>query len=304
MRKRDKLKNIEQANLMLERHFVIERQRLVISETIFLSDLTGLEFHNILKESCQEIGLKINLNENKDLLKEGVTVMIIGAALASGKFLDLIGSLFRNAYNLFVEKSGLMEKMRESKCTDRFDEQEEQSKCIKILLKKQSIDKTWFEKAGEWIHKNIIMNIFKIVATVLIGIFAPSFLTSKEDGMNTELIEKVANTLFYVSITIFGLLAIKTLVANGIKGLATLPGVVESVAVGTKGYEIVLLIFAAILILKKKVKENNPSNVAHKLGECLEGGGKVSSLLKNIKKMTKDSGLREKMYLCVDLQEH
>lgn len=301
MKKRDKLKNIEQANMVLEQSY-LKSKGLVVTESVFLSDIDDNEFFSILKETCHELGLKVNLNENKDLLKEGVTVMVIGAALASGKFLDLIGSLFRKAYNLFIERFGLMKKMREKKC--KTDSEEEKNKCIEELLKSQSIEKTWLEKAGEWIHKNIIMNIFKLVATVLVSIFASGFLIKKEGGLNTELIEKVANTLFYVSITIFGLLGLKALVAHGIHGLPTLPGVVESVAVGTKGYELVLLIFASILITLRKVKESNPPTVAHKLGECLEGGGKVSSLFKNIKRMAKDSGLRKQIYLCVDLQEH
>lgn len=302
MRKRDKLKNIEQVNLMLEQSY-LKSKGLAISETIFLSDLTDLEFHNILKESCNEIGLKINLNENLLLTEDFGVTAVIGLALASGKLLDLIGSLFRNAYKLFMKHSGLMKKMRQSKCTDRFDEQEEQSKCIKILLNKQLIDKTWLEKAGEWIHKNIIMKIFKGIATALIAVFAPAFL-SKEDGMNTELIEKVANTLFYGTIIVFGLVGLKTLLSGGLTGLKTLPGVTESLAVSTKGYELLLLIFAAILIVRKKVKENSPSTVAHKLGECLEGGGKISSLYKNIKKMTKDPELSKKIYMCIDLQQH
>lgn len=300
MNNRNKLKNIEQANLMLEQYY-LKSKTTIVSETIFLPDLTDSDYIQILKEASEENNIKIVLNESKILLKESVA-LVIGAALASGKLLDVIGSLFRGAYNLFMKTSGLMKKMRENKC--KTDSQQEQANCIEELLKKQLINKTWLEKAGEWIHKNIIIKIFKGIAIVLIGIFAPAFIIDKkEGGLNNELVEKVANTLFYSTITIFAIYGGYMLIKHGLHGLVTLPGVVESVAVGTKAYELVLLIGAAILISYKKVKETSPSSVAHKLGECLEGGGKVSKILGNIKKIKKDYEYRKQIYACIDLQE-
>jgi hypothetical protein len=107
MNNRNKLKNIEQVNLILEENWV--------NSKILFNDITDSDYIQILKEASEENNIKIVLNESKILLKESVA-LVIGAALASGKLLDVIGSLFRGAYNLFMKTSGLMKKMRENKC--------------------------------------------------------------------------------------------------------------------------------------------------------------------------------------------
>ena len=76
--------------------------------------------------------------------------------------------------------------------------------------------KAGLEKAGEWIHENIVMGIFKVIATTLLGTIGAlvgvvnSFTDPNGNGeivnqiVSEENIKNLAATLFYISIVIVG----------------------------------------------------------------------------------------------------
>jgi hypothetical protein len=236
MRSFDKKQNILEANLILE----AKNNDDIM--TVWLL------------ESCEELGIKINLNEDKELLNEGITMAIIGGALASGKLLDLIGTTFKKIRNFAVRKG---------------------------WIKGEEWDKTKLETIGEWIHKKIVMGFFKGLAMAILGIL--SKVTPIE--FNKDNIGKLANFLFYASITIVGATAFSGLVSGGILAdLGIWGALTEGITASTKLYEVILLIWALILINSKsetlKVFDGKkPVTLSHSLGECLESNGGARVIL-------------------------
>jgi hypothetical protein len=283
MRLRNKRKNIEEANKRLEESYLQSK----------ISTHYDKHIDIMLTESAEEIGINIKnlLKENKQLLKEGLALTIIGSALASGKLLDLIGVFFKKAWNFMMTTTSKMTTCKNTKG-------QQQADCLKTALEKKIINKTKFEEWGEWIHKNVIMTVFKGIATVLVGIFAPAFLI-KDDELNNELIEKIGNTLFYAAIIIVGGLGIKEVLSHGLlASLKTFTGITESITVSTKFYEVILLIIASVLIITKKIKESNVPKVAHILGECLESTD-IKGVIVKLKSMLKKE-TRELILNCVN----
>ncbi len=302
MRRHDKKQNILESNLRLEREFITSKS--VTVNDFILENISESQYISMLKESCDELGIEYDnqLNEERGLITEStLTLMAISAALASGKLLDLIGSLFRKAWN-FISKQ-IAKKSETCKKVAK----KERGKCAEALFASgkgpKILGKTWFEKAGEWLHKNIIMTLFRGVAIVLLdaaqGIFS-SGKKSDEWSDDDKLVEMVANTLFYATITIVGYLGIKELITHGMHGLATFTGIVEGVTTTTKIYELILLIIAIVVIKRGLVKSSDTSSVAHTLGECLEGGGKIGKVFKQVKKMKKDDSYSQEVMACLN----
>jgi hypothetical protein len=313
-----------ESNLRLEREF-INSKSITVNDFI-LENISESQYISMLKESCDELGIEYDnqLNEERGLITEAAfTLMAISAALASGKLVDLIGSLFRKAWN-FISKQ-IAKKSKTCKEVPK----DERGECAEALLASgkgpKILGKTWFEQLGEWVHENIILTLFRGVAIVLLeaaqGIFSFGKKSDKksdevqqdyyggpkgtyiEGGKwsdDDKLIEKVANTLFYATITIVGTLGLKGLIAHGMHGLATFTGILEGVTTGTKIYELILLIIAIVVIKKGLVKSSDTSGVAHTLGECLEGGGEIGKIFKQVKKMKKDDSYSQKVITCLN----
>jgi hypothetical protein len=153
MRRHDKIKNIQKANLINESLYLVNKNPLYLIEGIMAIDEDDSENKNLINkflfESMLENGLSLDgfINENVlDINEEGQILnesLVIGTLLASGKLLDVVGVLFKKIYNWMVKKG---------------------------WIKGNQIDKTWLEKAGEWIHENIVMGMFKVIATTLLGV--------------------------------------------------------------------------------------------------------------------------------------
>tara|TARA_R100001509_G_scaffold65560_1_gene36233 strand:- start:33442 stop:34398 length:957 start_codon:yes stop_codon:yes gene_type:complete len=309
-----------ESNLRLEREFIASKS-ITVNDFI-LENISESQYISMLKESCDELGIEYDnqLNEERGLItEEGFTLMAISAALASGKLFDLIGSFFRKAWN-FISKQ-IAKKSKTCKEVSK----DERGKCAEALLASgkgpKILGKTWFEKAGEWIHENIIMTLFRVVAIVLLdtaqGIFSSgkksdevqqdyyggpkgTFIEGGKWVDDDKLVDMVANTLFYATITIVGYFGLKELYALGKDGIATFTGVVEIVTSVTKGYELILLVIATVVIKRGLVKSSDTSGVAHTLGECLEGGGKIGKIFKQVKKMKKDDSYSQEVLACLN----
>ena len=185
---RDKKQNILEANLRLE----------------LKSNSDDYEFFKIFTESCEEVGIdyKSHLTESKQPINEAITTTVISTALASGKLLDLIGSFLRRAYNWILKKAARGNK------TCKPLKGDERKRCAEAAIKGKKMESSWLETAGEWIQKWIIMGFFKIVAGAIIGIIGP-FVVGFDESLKViedgSVVEKLANTLFYASITIIGI---------------------------------------------------------------------------------------------------
>lgn len=254
MRRFDKRKNIMEANLALERSFLINKGLLTETfdyENFMDFDLSEQEYVNVLIESLNENNIEHNIiiKEDKQLLTESWTLLGIGAALASGKIIDLLGSMLRKFTNLFREK--------------------------------KKTEKNWLERKGEELQKKIILVPFRILAEIVLKIAGGiSWAYGGELNKATEVnVEKLANTFFYITATILG--------AKGFMALAESHGLIQFIleltASTTKLYEIVLLAAAIIVIKfgsdKEKLSKFKSHQIAHQLGECIESHGGFRKLV-------------------------
>ena len=112
------------------------------------------------------------------------------------------------------------------------------------------------------------------------------------------MIEKIATTLFYASITVVGVHGYTTIMGHG---LSHIPEIVELVTSSTKFYEIILLIIAFFVLKKYSDKiKGGVSQVAHSLGECIEGGSSsLSSLMDELEHMNEDNEYQQKVLECI-----
>lgn len=254
MRRFDKRKNIMEANLALERSFLINKGLLTETfdyENFMDFDLSEQEYVNVLIESLNENNIEHNIiiKEDKQLLTESWTLLGIGAALASGKIIDLLGSMLRKFTNLFREK--------------------------------KKTEKNWLERKGEALQQKIILVPFRILAEIVLKIAGGiSWVYGGELNKATEVnVEKLANTFFYITATILGL--------EGFSALAKAHGVIQFIteltASTTKLYEITLLAAAIIAIKfgsnKEELSKFKSHQIAHQLGECIESHGGFRKLV-------------------------
>jgi hypothetical protein len=274
MRSYDKIKNIQKANLITENLYLVNKNPSYLIENILSIDENDFENKNLINkflfESIIENGIELDdlITENKEVINESI---VIGAVLASGKLLDVIGVVFKKIYNFFVKKG---------------------------WIKGNQIEKTYLEEAGEWIHENLVMGIFKTIATFLLGTIAAAVavvnaFTDPNNGdvlnkiVSDENIKNLAATLFYVSITIVGVKGLMVVANSAIHGSHILHGVVEAVTSGTKFYELILLLLAfysALFIEAYKPFKNRITDLAHAYGECLEGNKNIYNVIKSVPK--------------------
>ena len=245
----------------------------LINKFLFESMLeSGLSLDGLIKENVTDI------NEGRELLNESI-VGTIGIALATGKLLDVIGVLFKKIYNWMIKKG---------------------------WIKGKEIEKTKLEELGEWIHTNVIMGIFKVIATTLLGVIA-AFVGAVNvfNGGNGEIInqivsedniKKLAATLFYVTIFMVGAQGFMAVADSIVHGSHIIHGIVETVASGTKLYELILLILAfysATYIDAYKPFKNRIPDLAHAYGECLEGDKNIYNAIKAQVKSIKSGNTKQ-----------
>lgn len=282
MRRHDKIKNIQKANLINESLYLVNKNPLYLIEGIMSIDEDDSENKNLINkflfESMLENGLSLDgfINENvMDINEEGQILnesLVIGTLLASGKLLDVVGVLFKKIYNWMVKKG---------------------------WIKGNQIDKTWLEKAGEWIHENIVMGIFKVIATTLLGTIGAlvgvvnSFTDPNGNGeivnqiVSEENIKNLAATLFYATITIVGIQGFTTVAQSAIHGEHILHGVIEGITSSTKLYELILLVLAfysASYVEPYKPFKSRIPALAHAYGECMEGDRNAYNAIKSFRK--------------------
>lgn len=278
MRNFDKIKNIQKANILNEQLYLANKNPYYIIESILAIDENDFDNKNLINkflfESMIENGIKLDdlVTENKQILTEGLA---IGAILASGKLLDIIGVVFKKIYNFFVKRG---------------------------WIKGDQIQKTWLEKAGEWIHENLIMGIFKTIAATLlvtIGGYVGVVQAVANPKSNSDLVNKIvseeniknlAATLFYISIVIVGAKGLMTVFEAASHGTHLLHGVTEAVTSGTKFYEVILLLvafYSAFYVDPYKPFKNRIPDLAHAYGECLEGDKNIYNLIKSLPKKIK-----------------
>jgi len=283
MRKFDKIKNIQKANLINERLYLTKKNPSYLIESIMAINENDFENKNLVNkwlfESMIENDLSLDgvinenildINEDGKLLNESI---VVSSILASGKLLDVIGVLFKKAYNYFVSKG---------------------------WIKGNQIEKTVLEKAGEWINEHIVMGIFKAIATTLLGVIAgfigvvSAFSKGNTDVVNKivteENIKSLAVTLFYAAIVIVGAQGLMAVAHSIAQATHMLHGVVESVTTGTKIYELILLVLAfysTLYIEPYKPFRNRIPDLAHAYGECLEGDKNVYNVIKSFPKTVK-----------------
>ena len=278
MRRYDKIKTIQKANIITENLYLVNKNPSYLIENILSINEDDFDNKNLINkflfESMIEHGIKLDeiINEGKQILNEGLA---IGLILASGKLLDIIGVVFKKIYNFFVKRG---------------------------WIKGDQIEKTYLEKAGEWIHENLIMGIFKIIATTLlatIGGFVGVVQVLANPKSNGDLVNKIvseeniknlAATLFYVSIVIVGAKGLMTVFEAASHGTHLLHGVTEAITSGTKFYEVILLLvafYSAIYVDPYKPFRNRIPDLAHAYGECLEGDKNIYNVLKSLPKKIK-----------------
>ena len=188
---------------------------------------------------------EIKFNKALDLLLEdsvneefGVTA-IIGTLLASGKFIELVGKLGKWLFNKMVDKG---------------------------IIKGKKIEKTQFEKAGEFVN-SIIHKIFMVAAKGIAKVFP----------MKDENVEKLANILFYTSLMFLGAQGVVEIVSSQGGGIAI---IIEQIAVSIKSIELGEVLMALILMMSyEELKKAKLQSVAHSMVDCL-GDNKISHLFK------------------------
>lgn len=234
----------------------------------YIGESTDSNMYKVLIESANEIGVNVQdvINRESKLLREnsrellteaGITLAIIGTALASGKLLDLIGSIIKKIQNVMVQQG---------------------------WLKGDKWETTKISQAGEWIQKNIISRFFKYIAKALltpIAYFAGTISEMITPGsssnisskvLNDKSIDALANVLFYVAISYAGLLGFKAALPNLTTG-GFLP-ILEMVTSSIKGYELIWLVVAVVVVTvidKFQEYKSQVPKLAHSLMGCFEG---------------------------------
>jgi hypothetical protein len=174
---------------------------------------------------------------------------LVGTLLASGKFVELLGKLGKWTYNKLVDKG---------------------------IIDGKKIEKTKFEKAGEWIQK-IIDKVFLLAAKGIGKVF----------NLSDDNVEKLAQLMFYISLVVLG--------TQGIQEIAQAHGgsvaiLVEEVAVAIKGLELAEVLLALILMMSvEELKKQKLKDVAHTMVKCVKDG--------NLKKLFKKDS-REQVVAC------
>ena len=285
MRRHDKIKNIQRVNLINESLYLVKKNPAYLIESIMAIDENDSENKNLINkflfESMLENGLSLDglINENITDINEGGELLneslAIGLLLASGKLLDVIGVLFKKIYNWMVKKGWIDGK---------------------------EIKKTGLEKAGEWIHENIVMGIFKVIATTLLGTIGAfvgvvnSFTDPNGNGeivnqiVSEENIKNLAATLFYATIVIVAIQGFTTVAESAIHGEHILHGVIEGITSSTKLYELILLVLAfysASYVEPYKPFKSRIPALAHAYGECMEGDKNIYNVIKSVPKKIK-----------------
>ena len=270
MRRFDKVKNIRKVNLLAEQRY-FESKGLVNENVINDSnrDEWDKELTQIYTETFEELDIRVDgvLLEGKDIMNEAFGFAAIsGAILASGKFVDLIGTLARKFQNWMVKKG---------------------------WIKGDKWDKTKLEVWGEEMNKFFLNAIFKPLAGIIMAPIAALVIVSGGDGEAVmSKLDVVANTLFAGAVIILFGVNVWGMIKHH---LTVLTGVVEAISNTTKLYEIILLI--AALFFFKKVKKSL-TDTAHTLGECLEAGGQYGTLMKKLKQL-KNKSYAEEIKLCL-----
>lgn len=243
-----------EANQRLERTYLSGKGFSTedFNQTTF--DISEETYTTILIDSLNENNIEHNIiiKEDKELLIESWTMVGIGAALASGKLMDLIGSMLRKIANIF--------------------------------RKEKKTEKNWLERTGEKLQKKVILVPFRILSTIILGFIEAIMSVGVNFGQdeyqvvdlnNKDNVEKMANTLFYITASILGIQGFMSLAhSHGIFQAA-----IEAAASTTKLYEIILVLVAWGLVTwgknKKTWSKFGPSKIAHQLGECIESHGGI-----------------------------
>lgn len=278
MKEKEKEQVLNEVRLLIRKSITEEYNRKVVNSILLEEDNDENIFFKILTESANEAGINIDellikenniLSENKKLLTESLTVMIIGGALASGKFLDLVGGLFRKVRNWLIKKGA---------------------------LKGKTWDKSYLEKAGEWLHEWIIMGFFRVAATAILGVIGGFtamvgiFINPKIGDLigkiiTKENIDSLATTLFYCCVTIFGALGLSGIVHSVSLGHAIFTPIYEAVTTGTKIYELLwltLAFFMATFIKDFEPYKGNVKAFAHAITNCSEDHGNGWKTMKTV----------------------
>jgi hypothetical protein len=258
MRRFDKNRLIMEANQRLEIEYLRAKGFSTedFNETTF--DISEETYTTILIDSLNENNIEHNIliKEDKELLIESWTMVGIGAALASGKLMDLIGSMLRKIANIF--------------------------------RKEKKTEKNWLERTGEKLQKKVILVPFRILATIILGfieaIISAGINFGQDDHQvvdlnNKDNVEKMANTLFYITASILGIQGFMSLAhSHGIFQAA-----IEATASTTKLYEIILVLISWGLVTWSKNKKTwssfGTSKIAHQLGECIESHGGIRKVI-------------------------
>lgn len=302
MRKIDKLKNIQRANILNENLYMLNKNPLFLIENVLKIDDDDFQNENLVSkwlfESMLEhgVGLDNLITENKNWVddKELMTESLIGAGigvlLATGKFVDVMSSLFKKLRNKMVQWGWLGKDAK-------------------------TWDKTKGEQFGDWWEKNIIDRIFKSAAKFLLGIVAigvtvfSAVNTKKSTDYYGQIvtqsnIDDLAAILFYGTITALSLTAVFGGISELLHHGQIWAAIADQIATGVKFYEILLLVLAFFFVTYIDVYKPFKSNLthfAHALGECLEGSG----FMKTIKAL-KDSANDKKQTVvaCVNNNMH
>jgi len=197
-----------------------------------------LKEHNTFNdEKAFELALDKAMNDETN--EEFGISALIGSLLASGKFVELLGKLGKWAYNKMVDKG---------------------------IINGKKIEKTKFEKAGQWIQK-MVDKVFMLAAKGIGKVF----------NMSDDNVRKLADVMFYTSLMVLGTQGIQEIVTGHGGAVAT---IVEEVAVSIKAMEVGEVLLALILMMSvEELKKHKLKDVAHSMVGCL-GNDKLSKLFK------------------------
>lgn len=297
MRRFDKTKNMQKANLINESLYLVNKNPLYLIEGVMAIDDDDFENENLINkwlfESMIECGVNLEnlIAEGKEVITESLIAAGIGVLLATGKFIDVIGVLFRKIRNQMVKWGWLGQDAK-------------------------TWDKTKAEEFGDWWKEKIIDPIFKAAARVLLGVVGIGVTTflgvmnpneNKDymaEIMTEQNISDVAAVLFYGTITALSLTAVFGGIASLVHHGQIWAAVAEKLATGTKFYEIMLLIvafFFTMFIEVYKPFKTKLFDFSHALGECLEGNS-FMKILKGIGKAANSQ--KEKIVSCVNHHLH
>lgn len=224
--------------------------------------ITEEEYVGLLTSTLDELNVEYEcvIKEGKELLAESWTMVAIGAVLASGKLIDLLGNLSKKISNLFRSKEN------------------------------KRNDKNWLERTGKKLQSKVIMYPFKLLAKLILGTVGivtnagvKSKILGKEysdsDIGNQDNIDKLANTLFTVTIIAVGGAGISGAIDAGV----SFTGLAEAIDSSVKLYEVFFISIAWFLLnlssSKDKWKEYGLEKVTHQLVDCVESNGGIRKFL-------------------------